>query len=48
MKLDSIVVYYKSIWYLMKYFNFSTVIRLRIYPLLKTLFRRGGVYQFIT
>ena len=42
MKLDSIVVYYKSIWYLMKYFNFSTVIRLRIYPLLKTLFRRGG------
>ena len=42
MKLDSIVVYYKSIWYLMKYFNFSTVIRLRICPLLKTLFRRGG------
>ena len=42
MKLDSIVIYYKSIWYLMKYFNFSTVIRLRICPLLKTLFRRGG------
>lgn len=46
MKLDSIVLYYKSIWYLMKNFNFSTVIRLRIYPLLKTLFQRGRYTNF--